>query len=76
MAPDKVLRMLADNKPSLSRKSNVTPPKKKKKKGEREKGRRNRKKENDQVCDITIYNEKYTFGLCPPVTGTELLKSL
>ena len=32
MAPDKVLRMLADNKPSLSRKSNVTPPKKKKKK--------------------------------------------
>ena len=36
MAPDKVLRMLADNKPSLSRKSNVTPPKKKKKRRESE----------------------------------------
>lgn len=42
MAPDKVLRMLVDNKLSLSRKSNVIPPKKKK--GEREKGTRKRKK--------------------------------
>ena len=43
MAPDKVLRMLADNKPSLSRKSNVTPPKKKKER-ERKEGERERKK--------------------------------
>ena len=42
MAPDKVLRMLADNKPSLSRKSNVTPPKKKKR---RERERKEKEKE-------------------------------
>lgn len=75
MAPDKVLRMLVDSKLSLSRKSNVIPPKKKKEK-ERKERERERKEKNDQVCNIAIYNEKYTFCLCPPVTGTELLKSL
>ena len=43
MAPDKVLRMLADNKPSLSRKSNVTPPKKKRRERERKEKEKERK---------------------------------
>ena len=81
MASDKVLRILVDNKLSLSKKSNVTPQKKKKRK-KRERKRKEREWERETmcdieiVCDIVIYNKKYIFGLCPPVSGTELLKPL
>jgi len=51
MAPDKVLRMLADNKPSLSRKSNVTPPKKKKR---RERERKEKEKERKRMTSCVI----------------------